>query len=52
MKIALVCDFAQYAALKRFVRCNSENSVQNVIFTGNALDVVALQNPVLNVFLR
>ena len=34
MKIALVCAFSLYVALKRFKRCNSENSVQNVIFTG------------------
>ena len=50
MKIALVCDFAIYAALKRFISCNSENSVQNVIFTGNTCFLG--QNHVLNVYLR
>ena len=34
MKIALVCGFSLYAALKRFTSYNNENSVQNVIFTG------------------
>ena len=50
MKIALVCDFALYVALKRFISCNSENSVQNVIFTGNTCFL--WQNLVLNVFVR
>ena len=34
MKIALVCDFALYAALKRFKSCTSGSSAQNVIFKG------------------
>ena len=50
MKIALVCDFALYVAYKRFISCNNDNSVQNVIFTGNTCFL--LQNHVLNVFLR
>ena len=48
MKIALFCDFALYAALKRFKSCNSENSVQNVIFTGNTCFL--WQNHGLNLF--
>ena len=50
MKIALVCDFSLYVAEKRFIRSNSENSVQNLIFTGNTCFL--WQNHVLNVFLR
>ena len=50
MKIALVCDFALYVAYKRFISCNSDNSVQNVIFTGNTCFL--WQNHVVNVFLR
>ena len=50
MKIALVCDFALYVAEKRSFRCNSENSVQNVIFRGNTCFL--WQNHVLNEFLR
>ena len=50
MKIALVYDFALYMAQKRLKRCNSENSVQNVIFTGNTCFL--WQNHVLNGFLR
>ena len=34
MKIALVCGFSLYAALKRFTSYNSENSVEDVLFTG------------------
>ena len=34
MNIALVCGFSLYVALKRFTSCISENSEQNVIFTG------------------
>ena len=48
MKIALVCGFSLYAALKRF--SNSENSVQNVIITGITRFIWA--NHVLNGFLR
>ena len=50
MKIALVCDFALYMAKKRFIICTSENSVQNVIFTGNTCFL--WQKYVLNVFPR
>ena len=50
MKIALVCDFALYMSEKRLKRSNSENSVQNVTFTGNTWFL--LQNHVLNGFLR
>ena len=50
MKIALVCDVSLYVAEKRVIRCNSENSVQNVIFTGNTCFL--LQTHVLDVFLR
>ena len=47
MKIALVCGFSLYVALKRF---KSENSVQKVIFTGITYFIWA--NHVLNGFLR
>ena len=50
MKLSLVCEFALYVAYKRLIRSNSENSVQNGIFTGNTCFL--LQNHVLIVFLR
>ena len=50
MKISLVCDFALYVAYKRVMRCNSENSVPNVIVTGYTCFL--WQNHVLSVFLR
>ena len=64
MKIALVCGFSLYVALKRFKSCNSENSVQNVIIAGKkrAYTIVAgkfrenktvsLKKPVYNVLLH
>ena len=50
MKIALVCGFSLFAAIKRFKSCNSENSVENAIFTGITRFILA--NHDLNGFLR
>ena len=50
MKIALVCGFSPFAAIKRYKSCNSENSVENAFFTGIAWFILA--NHALNGFLR
>ena len=39
MKIALVCGFSLYVALKGFKSYSSENSVQNVIFAQELRDL-------------